>query len=115
MNRYTYRKRTFLAPISTGFTSYVLAEVESSEGGDYKCGNYILTLADCRRRIDLEFCLARALDRRQSLAKIDLLLEVVNKFRSALMIEAQLITEREQATRSEGAKKRKPAKGRALG
>lgn len=108
MSRFSYRRRTFLAPASTGFTSYVLAEVESSGGGEYRCGHYMLTLADCRWRIDLEFCLSTALQRRQSLAKIDLLLEVLSAFRAALATEAQLIGERERGKRSRGV-----GKGRA--
>jgi hypothetical protein len=109
--RFSYRRRTFLASTSTGFTSYVLAEVESSDGGEYRCGHYMLTLADCRRRIDLEFVLSTALKRRQSLAKIDLLLEVLTKFRAALAAEAQMIAEREQEKKNEAAKKRRGEKG----
>lgn len=109
--RFSYRKRTFLAPASTGFTSYVLAEVESSDGGEYRCGHYMLTLADCRRRIDLEFILSTAIKRRQSQAKIDLLLEVLAQFRAALAAEAQLIAEREQEKKNQAAKKRRAKKG----
>jgi hypothetical protein len=109
--RFSYRRRTFLAPTSTGFTSYVMAEVESSDGGEYRCGHYMLTLADCRRRIDLEFVLSTDLKRRQSLAKIDLLLEVLTKFRAALAAEAQMIAEREQEKKNEAAKKRRGEKG----
>lgn len=93
MGNFTLRRRLFLSPASTGYTSYVLAEVESSQGGEYKFGHYMLSLADCRRRIELEFPLGAALDRRQSLAKIDLLLDVLNGFRSALLTEAELISE----------------------
>jgi hypothetical protein len=110
MSRFSYRRRTFLVPASTGFTSYVLAEVESSDGGEYKCGHYMLTLADCRRRVELEFCLSTALERRQNLAKIDLLLEVLTKFRAALATEAQLIAEREREKMSRAAKKGKTKK-----
>ena len=95
MSNFTYRKRVFLSPISTGFTSYIFAEAESSDGGEYKLGNYMLILADCRRRIELEFFLGTARHRRQSLAKIDLLLEVLNAFRAALGREAELISEYE--------------------
>lgn len=110
MSNYTYRKRVFLSPISTGFTSYVFAEAESSEGGEYKLGNYILILADCRRRIELEFFLGTARHRRQSLAKIDLLLEVLNSFRSALGREAQLITDYEGAGKTAAESKTKISK-----
>lgn len=72
------------------------AEVESSIGGEYKLGNYILILADCRRRIELEFFLGTARTRRQSLAKLDLLLEVLDAFRAALGTEAQLIADYER-------------------
>jgi hypothetical protein len=81
----------FLASVNTGFTSYVFAEVESSCNGKYESGHYMLTIADCRRSIRLEFFLGNALARRQSLAKIDLLLKVLNGFRAALFREAQLI------------------------
>jgi hypothetical protein len=110
-SRFSYRRRTFLAPTSTGFTSYVLAEVESSNGGEHKIGHYLLTLADCRRRIDLEFCLTTARTRRQSLAKIDLLVEVLSEFRAALAAEAQLIAEREREIKRQAAKKRRAKKG----
>jgi hypothetical protein len=86
----------FLSPASTGYTSYVLAEVESSQGGEYRFGHYMLSLADCRRRIELEFFLGTAVARRQSLAKIDLLLNVLTAFRSALETEVQLISEFEK-------------------
>ncbi len=99
MSTFTYRKRVFLSPVSTGYTSYVFAEVESSDGGEYKLGNYILILADCRRRIELEFFLGTARTRRQSLAKLDLLLEVLEAFRTALGTEAELITDYEKGSR----------------
>jgi len=96
MNSFTFRKRVFLASVSTGFTSYVFAEVESSQGGKYKCGHYMLSIADCRRRIQIEFFLGRARARQQSLAKLDRLVEVITAFRLALRKEAQFITECEK-------------------
>ena len=97
MRTFTYRRRVFLASVSTGFTSYVFADVESSRDGEYKYGHYMLSLADCRRRIEIEFFLGTARARRQSLAKVDLLLEVLNAFRAALIREAHLITKYERA------------------
>ena len=96
MSTFTYRRRVFLAPISTGFTSYVLAEVESSCNGEYEDGHYMLTLADCHRSIQFEFFLGNAMFRRQSLAKIDLLLKILNGFRAALFKEAELIAKHEK-------------------
>jgi hypothetical protein len=91
MSTFTYRKRVFLASITTGFSSYIFAEVESSRNGEYEGGQYLLTIADCRRSIQLEFFLGNPIARRQSLAKVDLLLKVLNGFRAALFKEAQLI------------------------
>ena len=106
--RYSFfRKRVFLASISTGHTSYILAEVESSRGGEYKWGHCMLTIADCRRRIQLEFFLGTVRARRESLRKLDLLLQVLGSFRNALLAEAQAITEYERANKH---KKLKPQK-----
>ena len=89
--KFTFRKRSFLNPTSTGFTSYILAEVESSDNGAYKWGNYLLTLADCKRIIRLEFGLGNKLERRRSLAKINLLIKILTAFRDALVKEIALI------------------------
>ena len=108
MNKFLLRKRMFLASVSTGTTSFILAEVESSRGGEYKWGHYMLTIADCRRRIQLEFFLGTVRARRESLRKLDLLLKVLGSFRNALIAEAQAITEYERSGKS--TKKVKPAK-----
>jgi hypothetical protein len=110
MNKFLLRKRMFLASVSTGTTSFILAEVESSRGGEYKWGHYMLTIADCRRRIQLEFFLGTVRARRESLRKLDLLLKVLGSFRNALIAEAQAITEFERVgkrTKSEPAKRAK--------
>ena len=108
MPLYTYRKRVFLSPISTGFTSYIFAEAESSDEGEYKLGNYMLVLADCRRRIELEFFLGTSRHRRQSLNKINLLIDTLTGFRDALEKESKLI----DAVEAQQVKtpKRKPVK-----
>ena len=90
-NVFAFRKRLFLNPISTGLASYILAEVESSNGGDYKHGNYLLTLADCKRIIQLEFFLGTKQARRMALRKINLLINVLTCFRDALQKEIALI------------------------
>jgi hypothetical protein len=94
MGIFTYRKRTFLNPASTDHTSYILAHVESSGDGQYKHGSNLITIADCRRIIRLEFFLGRARERRLSLKKINLLLEVLIAFRDALAKEIQMIEKR---------------------
>jgi len=109
MSKLFFRKRMFLASVSTGHTSYILAEVESSRGGEYKWGHCMLTIADCRRRIQLEFFLGTVRARRESLRKLDLLLKVLSAFRNALLAEAQAITEYERSGKSTK-RKNKPAK-----
>lgn len=98
-----FRLRRFLSPTSTGQTSYILAEAESSQNGEYKWGVYILTIADCRRRILIDFCLGTKRARRTGIAKINLLIEVLTRFRDALLKELELIEKFEQA----GKKKRR--------
>lgn len=86
-----YRKRLFLNPLSTGSTSFIQAIAESSFNGEDPLANYVLTIADCNRRITLEFALTSAYMRKQSLTKIDPLAKVINQFRDAVHAEAKLI------------------------
>ena len=86
-----YRKRAFLNPISTDQTSFIHALAESSDGGAYLLGNYLLIVADCNRRVMLEFPLSNPRIRKQSLAKIDLLADVITRLRDAIHEEAKLI------------------------
>jgi len=97
---FSHRKRVFLASISTGHTSHILSEVESSRGGESKWGHCMLTIADCRRRIQLEFFLGTIRARRESLRKLDLLIKHLEQFRTALHREAGLIEQYEAKQKS---------------
>jgi hypothetical protein len=55
----------------------------------------MLTMADCRRRIQLEFFLGTLRARRESLRKIDLHIKQLEQFRIALRTEAGLIEQYE--------------------
>ena len=88
---FSFRRRIFLNPLPTSRTSYILAEVESSRNGKYLYGDNLLTIADCRRSIKLEFFLGNAAARNQSIRKIDLLINVLTAFREALKKEIVLI------------------------
>lgn len=88
---YTFRKRAFLNPISTNQTSHIHAHVESSHDGAYRWGDNLIYLADCKRVIELEFFLGTERHRRISLAKINLLIDVLTSFRDALAREIALI------------------------
>ena len=88
---YKYIRREFLNEDDLVHTSWVLAYVEDSEDGEYSASG-ILHLADCRRSIRLEFYLGRRAEAKtQSIKKIDLLLETLTEFRTALVTEADLI------------------------
>lgn len=84
---FAFQKRTFLSPASTETTSYIHAVVESSDNGGNRWGTNMLTLADCHRRIQLEFFLGSNRQRRLALAKINLLIDVLTAFRDALANE----------------------------
>jgi hypothetical protein len=86
-----FHKRKFLNPISTGQTSFIDAVVEHSFNGSDSMINCLLTIADCKRVIQLEFLLANKQHRRRSLAKINLLIETLTGFRDALVKESRLI------------------------
>jgi hypothetical protein len=79
-NVFSLRKRSFLSPVSTGYTSHILAEVESSNEGEYRWGHNMLTIADCRRRVQIEFFLGTKRERPRSLAKINLLINILTRF-----------------------------------
>jgi hypothetical protein len=90
-NIYSFRKRAFLDPISTHNTSYIFAHVQSTDNGEYRWGDNLLYVGDCRRRIALEFFLGNARARRISLKKINLLIDTLTSFRDALQKEIALI------------------------
>jgi hypothetical protein len=88
-NVFSLRKRSFLSPVSTGYTSHIFAEVESSNEGEYRWGHNMLTIADCRRRVQIEFFLGTKRERRRSLAKINV--GILTRFRDVLAKEITLI------------------------
>ncbi|HVM16805.1 MAG TPA: hypothetical protein VM290_04445 [Gaiellaceae bacterium] len=61
----------------------------------------ILEIADCERRINLEFDLSSEDARANSLHKVDTLVAVLRRFREALAEEARLYEERERALAAE--------------
>jgi len=91
MPQFAYCERVFLHPPTTGKNSYICAIAESSEGGTNKAGDYVLILADSHYAVELEFCLVTPEQRQESLAKVDTLTEVINRFREALHAEVKAI------------------------
>ena len=72
-----------------------MAFVETSDGGEYKLGSNVIRIADCHRYVEFEFFLGTAKHRRRNLAKINLLIDVLTKFKEALEKESNLIDEYE--------------------
>ena len=88
---YAFSKRAFLNPASTHLTSYIQAYVQTGREGPDKWGDNMVLIADCKRVVELEFLLGTKRHRRISLAKIDLLIDVLTQFRAALAKEIQSI------------------------
>lgn len=84
---YAFSKRAFLNPASTHLTSYIQAYVQRGD----KWGDNTVLIADCKRLVQLEFFLGTKRHRRNSLAKIDLLIDVLTQFRAALVKEINSI------------------------
>ena len=88
---YAFSKRAFLNPASTHLTSYIQAYIQTGQDGPDKWGDNMVLIADCKRVVQLEFFLGTKRHRRISLAKVDLLIEVLTQFRAALAKEIRLI------------------------
>jgi hypothetical protein len=95
--KHKYLERTFLNPAPSDLTSFILAQVESTRNGEYKFGNNLLTIGDCKRSIQLEFFLGTPKARRESLKKINLLIATLVRFGHTLMTESQAIEKFEKA------------------
>jgi len=89
--RHTFCKRSFLNPASTLATSYVHAWVQDSKNGEVGYGGNMLIIADCHRVTEFEFCLGSKQYRRDSLKKINVLIDTLTGFRDALKTEADQI------------------------
>ena len=88
---YAFSKRAFLNPASTHLTSYIQAYVQTGPDGPDKWGDNMVLIADCKRVAELEFFLGTKRHRRISLAKIDLLIDILTQFRTALAKEIRSI------------------------
>jgi hypothetical protein len=91
VGHFRYYKRTFLAHAASNTNSYVIAEVESTEDGEYRLGTNMLTIADCNKQIELEFSLSSSKARQRSLARAELLANLINGFRDSLQEEVKQI------------------------
>ena len=104
---YAFSKRAFLNPPATQLTSYIQAHVQTGAEGPDQWGDNMVIIADCKRVVQLEFFLGSKRHRRISLAKIDLLIDVLTQFRAALAHEIQSIEDENSVLATKKHKKRK--------
>ncbi len=97
---YRVRIRRFLNSVGYHDGAYVLAAVEdSSSYSSDEYGPFVdidLTLADCNRIVHFHFDLHTKGARRNSLRKIDLIIDALEQFREALREEARVVEGRER-------------------
>jgi hypothetical protein len=91
MPKFCYLRRTFLEEPQSHASSYILAEIESSNKGTNKHGTNRVIVADRGRRIELVFSLNTSQERRRSLKKAELLASIISRFCQSLRKEAELI------------------------
>ena len=90
--RYHVRRREFLND-DPELPAFIIGVVEDTcdlpdnPEEDWKYGTVVLDLADCFRRVSLDFDLYDASSRANSLRKINLIAEVVNAVRDAIAVE----------------------------
>jgi hypothetical protein len=100
---YRLRVRKFLNRPGHHGGAYVLAEVEDSTHLEMDRNelqswvNITLVLSDCSRMVSYDFNLETASERKNSLHKIDLLVETLSRFREAMYQEAELAAQRHRS------------------
>ena len=97
---YRFRKRRFLNTLGYNAGAYILAVVEDSSNHDqdehgWPFVDIDLTLGDCGRIVSFDFDLSTRGARRNSLRKIDILIDTLVAFRGALREEAAVTEQRE--------------------
>ncbi|HJR45295.1 MAG TPA: hypothetical protein VJ927_06790 [Actinomycetota bacterium] len=98
---YRLRTRRFLNVLGYNAGAYILAVVEDSSrhvkgkhGWPY--AEIDLTIADCDRAVSFDFDLSTRGARRNSLRKIDIMIETLKAFRDALADEAAVVAARDR-------------------
>jgi hypothetical protein len=94
---YRVRIRKFLNLEGFNAGAYILAAVEDSSASDddHPYVDIDLTLADCSRVVSFDFDIDSAPARRNSLHKLNLIIDSLLDFREALIAEAELAEKRE--------------------
>jgi len=97
---YRFYSRQFLNLRGHHAGAYVLAFVERrADSDDHPWYNIALELADCSRRVEFEFPLYTAADRRNSVRKARLLADITARFADAVEAEAEFEARRPRRKR----------------
>jgi hypothetical protein len=99
-----YYTRRFLNKRGHHAGGYILAAVEdtSKRKDDFDWVDIEFTIADCGRQISLDFGVGSK-DLANSLYKLDVLIDTLNKFRTALVEEGRIAVEREARVKAKKA------------
>jgi uncharacterized protein (DUF433 family) len=90
-SNFSFRKRVFLLPASTDCTLYIHAIVQSSHNGEYRWEANVLYIADCGRKIEIDFVVGNKRQGRLAPRKINLIMSMLLSLREALAQEIALI------------------------
>jgi len=90
-SNFSFRKRVFLLPASTDCPWYIHAIVQSSHNGEYRWEANVLYIADCGRKIEVDFVAGNKRQGRLAPRKINLIMSMLLSLPEALAQEIALI------------------------
>ena len=93
--RHRYYKRQFINGPGHHSTAFVYAVVEKSRASDEYSGELTLTIADCCRSITLSIDIDSEENRKNTLLKLDAVIETLTGFRRAYRQECDVQRRRE--------------------
>jgi hypothetical protein len=96
---FRYYRRSFLNRPGHHATAFIYATVPFTKAEDEEDSCYpVLTIADCNRSISLSIDCGSGADAKNTLYKLDMLIETLTEFREAVRIECEIQKERDRRT-----------------
>jgi hypothetical protein len=94
--------REFLNKPGFHSVGYILCSVEQTDKEESLPGYAQLMIGDCNRHISIDIDIATEEDRDNTLYKLDLLIDSLNKFKEAILVEMDNQIHREQNPKEKG-------------
>ena len=100
--RYHLKVRRFLNRPGHHRGAYIVARVPDVDSCRARgclhtwCYDAVLDIADCSRVVQLDFDMETAVQRRNAIAKANLLVDVITQFRDALVVSAEQVARRQR-------------------